>query len=581
MLRNQESLPHLPVPELNNLFQFLDWIRPIVNAEEYMASQKALDEFLMPAGDGEKLQKKLREIAQENSKNWLEPLWNDMYLEYREPLVCNMNYYAVLENTKLKAYASISALSAKLIFEFMSTYFSICSRQLSPEFSKAQPLCMEQYDRLFKAVRLPRLKKDEYRSYSLAKPNHIVVYYKNNLFKLETTNSAGGIHSLDWLASKIQSILDANIEDRGHNIGVLTTAKRDEAARLYEALKIDKLNKSSLEIINTAIFVLCIDPSTASLADFQKRLLLSDGKNRYFDKSCQVIITENRHIGINNEHTGADGTPWFSVINQAFNKIVEASDTSVDLSDTTLPEELQWNLTADIKAKLVEQLKKHQAFADDIYVENLIFKKFGKDLIKSLNLSPDAFFHIALQLAQYKTFGKFRSTYEAVSMRHFNKGRTECTRAVNEAVAMLAKEIYSNDASQAHLKELLKKAQCAHGDRIRKCQKGRGIERHLFALFKMYEKYGSELDIQNEPALYVSVGYKLLKHDYMSTSGISLESICLFGFGPVVEDGYGIGYVINDQTINIALSTKILNKPKGRELLNNLSEAMQLLISLG
>ena len=96
----------------------------------------------------------------------------------------------------------------------------------------------------------------------------------------------------------------------------------------------------------------------------------------------------------------------------------------------------------------------------------------------------------------------------------------------------------------------------------------------------MYEKYGDELGIQNTPKLYDSPGYKLLKHDFISTSGIGLESICLFGFGPVVEDGYGIGYVINNDKINVTLSTKINNKDKGIELLNNLNDTFQLLISL-
>ena len=580
MLRNQESLPCLPIPELNNLLEFLNWIKPIVDDEEFKASQEALNEFLMPNGDGEKLQKKLIEISEQISTSWLESLWDGMYLEYRGQLVSNMNYYAILENTKLKSHYSVSTLGAKFIYGIMKAYLEVSSKTLSPEIIKDQPLCMDQYNRIFKSVRLPLLKKDIYKTYPFTKQSHIVLYYNNNIFKIETTDLDGNIQSVDILASKIQSIIDANIEDRGNDIGVLTTAKRDDASELYEKIQLDSINKNSLDIINTAIFVLCIDPITKNLEDLQKMIQLSNGKNRYFDKSCQIIISENIDIGFNNEHTGADATPWFSIINRAFNKIVEDRNTMIDLIDTSLPEELEWNLSDDVKIKLKDQLNQHHEFSHNIYVDNLKFDKFGKSLIKNLKMSPDAFFHIALQLAQYKTFGKLRSTYESVSIRHFKNGRTESARAVNEDVSRLAKEFFSNNSSKDRLKELFIKAQSSHGDRIRKCQEGNGIERHMFALYKMYEKYSNELGIQNVPKLYDSPGYKLLKHDFISTSGIGLEGICLFGFGHVEEDGYGIGYVINNDKINITLSTKINNKDKGIELLNNLNNALQLLISL-
>lgn len=72
-------------------------------------------------------------------------------------------------------------------------------------------------------------------------------------------------------------------------------------------------------------------------------------------------------------------------------------------------------------------------------------------------------------------------------------------------------------------------------NRIKACQKGFGIERHLFALYKIYEKYGKELGIQNKPKLYDSPGYKILKHDFIGTSGVCFENISIFGFGPIVE----------------------------------------------
>ena len=581
MLRHQEKLPLLPVPALDNLLDFLNWIKPIVTDEEFQDSKEALSEFLRPDGDGEKLQRKLVEVSKELDTSWLPPFWNDMYLEYRGELVCNKNYYAVFDNTRLKTQYTVSTLAAKLIYEMMKAYIEIGLKTFSPDFSKDRPLCMDQYNHIFKAVRLPRLMKDVYKTYSFDKHHHIVVYYKNNIFKVTTSDAEGSILPVDMLASKIQSIIDAGIEDRGNDAGVLTTADRDNAAGLHEAIEAHSTNRNSLDIINTAVFVLCIDPATKNLEDFQKQVLLSDGKNRYFDKNCQIIITESLDIAINNEHTGADAIPWFSIIDRALNKIIKDGERErINLIDTSLPEELEWHLSDDLKSRPQEQLKKHQEFAHHIYVDNLILDNLGRSFIRKLKMSPDAFFHIALQIAQYKAFGKLRSTYESVAIRHFKNCRTECARAVNEDVSILAMEVCSGNRSQDRLKELIINAQNAHMERIKRCQTGLGIERHLFVLYKLFEIYGDRLGIHSTPKLYDSPGYKLLTHDFFSTSGVSFESISLFGFGPVVEDGYGIGYVINDDKINVSLSTQIKNKDKAIELLKNLNDAILLLVSV-
>ena len=578
LLRNQETLPLLPIPKLEHLLEFLQWIEPIVDREEFQESQEALAEFIMPNGDGEKLQKKLIEVSKSQSSGWLAPLWNDMYLEYRGQLVCNMNYYALLENVNYKSQYTVATLGAKLIYELIREYIEISSKCFHPEFSKDQPLCMDQYNHIFKSVRLPLFKKDMYKTYPFTNQHHIVVYYKNNMYKVETSDSDGNIQTVDKLASKLQRIIDENIEDKGNDIGSLTTATRENASTLYESMEMDSTNRNSLDTLNTAVFVLCIDPITQDLKTSQEMLLLSNGKNRYFDKSCQIILWENLDIGFNNEHTGADATPWFSLINRVFSKIRNEANNEIDLIDTSLPDELEWHIPNELKSRLTDQLNKHQDLVHSIYVDHLMFNHFGKGLIKTEKISPDAFFHIALQIAQYKTFGKLRSTYEAVSIRNFKNGRTECARAVNEDVSTLAIEISSKESAKDRLKELYQNAQDAHVNRIKKCQNGLGIERHLFALYKMYEKYGNQLGISSPPKLYDSPGYKQLKHDFISTSGVGFESIRLFGFGPVVDDGYGIGYVIKDDEINVSLSTKIKNKDKGIELLNNLNDAFLLLM---
>jgi hypothetical protein len=65
---------------------------------------------------------------------------------------------------------------------------------------------------------------------------------------------------------------------------------------------------------------------------------------------------------------------------------------------------------------------------------------------------------------------------------------------------------------------------------------GKGADRHLFALFNLAKKSGKI------PAIFTDKGYSTLNHNILSTSTLSHEAIDGGGFGPVVGDGYGIGY---------------------------------------
>jgi hypothetical protein len=47
-----------------------------------------------------------------------------------------------------------------------------------------------------------------------------------------------------------------------------------------------------------------------------------------------------------------------------------------------------------------------------------------------------------------------------------------------------------------------------------------------------------------------------LNHTILSTSNCGNPSLRLFGFGPVVQDGFGIGYIIRDNGVQYSISSK-------------------------
>ena len=71
MLKYQSSLPKLPVPPLQQSLQkYLKAVQPLVNDEEFKNTCKAVEEFGMKNGTGEKLQKALEDRAKIRD-NWV------------------------------------------------------------------------------------------------------------------------------------------------------------------------------------------------------------------------------------------------------------------------------------------------------------------------------------------------------------------------------------------------------------------------------------------------------------------------------------------------------------------------------
>lgn len=67
---------------------------------------------------------------------------------------------------------------------------------------------------------------------------------------------------------------------------------------------------------------------------------------------------------------------------------------------------------------------------------------------------------------------------------------------------------------------------------------GQGFDRHLFALKKIWE-YSNSL----KPTIFEDSAYDNINNNILSTSTLSDPIIYAGGFGPVVKNGYGIGWV--------------------------------------
>ncbi|ARK24102.1 hypothetical protein SporoP37_05000 [Sporosarcina sp. P37] len=552
--------------------KLLEWVEPLLNDEQLEETTKVVNQFFKAGGDAERLQKKLCELNVNIKGSWLKPLWDDMYLNFREPLPTGMHFNILLDNKKHENRYTRAELAGRVIRLVTELYHLIIDGEVAPVIQNGVPLDMSQYKNFFKSIRIPRLERDEFRLAAFEKRNnHVIILYKRNVYKVNVTNSEGEIYCSSEIANAIERTFQED-QSEGANVGIFTTAKRDEAAKIYDQLTVSKANADHLQTIADSLIVMSMDEESSNSEEAIENLMLN-GTNKYFDKTIQVILTKKGELGYSIEHSSVDGTTMFAVISYVNEGLESEESETIYTTEPTRMEKQHWELSAEIEKSLMRLEKNHARVKKEFSIKTRIFNSFGSDEIKNMNISPDAFFHMALQIAQYRTFGVCRSVYEPVSVRAFYEGRTECARATSMEKLNLVKAIENGEENNAVLYALMQKASAAHTDRIIRCRKGFGVERHMYGLEQMYELHGADIGMTDRPALFSDTGYLTLRHDFISTSGMAYDNVKYRIFGPVVESGFGLAYILLDQTISINISSHADEADNAQKLINHLVDA--------
>jgi len=552
----QDQLKTLPLSNLKQAsMNFLNWVEPLVTKEQFHTTKNNLENFMKK--DGLILEKKLEEWSEQNEGNWLAPLWKDMYLDIREPVAIDVNYFVKIITSHLKDKYTYTDIAGVIINKLMDIYEDICEETFEPEMIRNTPICMAAYKKMFKATRVPKTNRDEYIVRPKTKMTHIVVMYKNHMFKINLTNNDGQRYSSNMIINTLKNITQIEIETNESSIGALTTTNRDDAALLLEEIvKVDK-NNENFEVLKDALFAVCIDESSKTLYEFGMSLIGSNENNRYFDKNLQLILNKDGDFGFNLEHTGADAGSWITVINMVHEELSNIDQHIQNKTDETIQvEQINWDLSDNLQIKLDEVRTQHHEKMNDLDFEIIHFQDFGSKEIKSKKYSPDAFLQLALQLAQYRTYGKLKSTYEAVATRAYLNGRTECSRPISMELLDFIEAFEQNETDIPNLKEMMTSACQKQSSRIKDCLGSNGVERYFFALKNMYTLFSDELGLNKLPEFFEDIGYKELTYSFISTSRIESKYFDLGGFGPVVPDGYGFWYNLLENQIDMNLITR-------------------------
>ena len=77
------------------------------------------------------------------------------------------------------------------------------------------------------------------------------------------------------------------------------------------------------------------------------------------------------------------------------------------------------------------------------------------------------------------------------------------------------------------------------------------------------------------PEIFNDKGYLTMRHDFISTSGMAYDNVKYRIFGPVVEDGFGLAYILLDKSISINVSCHSSEKESAMKLTDHLVEALK------
>lgn len=578
MLRYQESLPKLPVPTLEETAaKYLRSVVPLTTPDEYARTEAAVKDFIKPGGAGQALQKKLEaKAADPNVKNWLYEWWNDAaYLTYRDPVVPYVSYFYSHKDDKLRKNPATRA--AAITTAALSFKAQVDSKTLEPEYMKKLPLCMDSYKFMFNNCRIPVPGRDDNLTYNPALYKHILVIRKNRFFKvLHEVN--GKQLSTAELEEQFNQIFKATEgQPKGTPIGALTSENRDKWATFRDYLiSADPVrNKASLEAIESASFVVALDDAAPLTREERAHQYWhGDGQNRWFDKPLQFIVCDNGVSGFIGEHSMMDGTPTHRLndyVNDVIfnNKVDHGAPASQNRTDLPAPEEVIFTINTEVKDSVATAVADFENVIGQHELAVFAYKGYGKGLIKKFKSSPDAFVQMLIQLGYYKAFGVCRPTYESAATRRFQLGRTETCRSVSVESLNFVKTFEDANATAAEKIAAARAAFNAHVKYISDASAGKGVDRHLFGLQSLLEP-GAEV-----PAIFKDPTFSYSKSWYLSTSQLSSEFFNGYGWSQVIDAGFGLAYMINENSIQVNVVSKKLGVERLRFCLEEAADELR------
>mmetsp|Transcript_25946 Transcript_25946/g.65404 ORF Transcript_25946/g.65404 Transcript_25946/m.65404 type:complete len:674 (+) Transcript_25946:87-2108(+) len=581
----QDSLPRLPIPELKDTSErYLNSAAPLLSDAEFATTKKIMAEF--ESGIGKQLHETIVARDKARYSSFISEPWFDMYLSNRQELPLNTNPQLTFkdDDKRRDAPSRASALVVSSVkffktlkdlkldpdmfhtqacmggtgtgfFKFLngkggSDQFNTVCSMLPKKYAfygaylyGTYPLDMSQYNGLFNSTRVPGEKKD---MLVKSEGNHVIIQWGHDFYKLDVMRKDGSVVPQGEIEHAIKHIISTKPDNDKPALGILTSCERTSWAKTRAKLLESPKNKASIADIDSALFAICLDDYLPKdFLDQQNTMLYgggskNKGRNRWYDKSFQMIVLPNGTASINFEHSWGDGV----AVLRYFNEIAadaEKEPTPPPTPASSPPVKLEFDISPSVKADVEAAEKAYDTVCASVDHHCFEVEGFHADYIKSKGLGADGVLQMTFQLAHYNLYGKSAATYESANQSAYKHGRTETVRSCTLDSHAMCQVFNNKSSSNADKLAALTKAVKTHGGITKQALMGKGWDRHMFAL--KYEALQEGLEL---PAIYNDVSYTRQSEIILSTSTLASPHLSGGGFGPVGPNCYGIGYTTGE-----------------------------------
>lgn len=542
---NFQSLPRLPVPTVAaTLNRYRESISHLKKKESVEKHLRVVDAF--ETNFGHTLNLEILEADRKSAADgsypfsYIERIWDDSYLGCRDPSPVNISAAFSLKDQR---FGSQQAAAAKISFAIVNWI-----RRAATIGVESDGVDLSQLQHQFCCSRVPGVERDSFTQSPTFESNLITVLHDGHVYLVKTAGADGTLLSESVLESAFAHILTiTRPDDHPAPVSVLTSGKRSDWAASFTELMRHPENEALLKCIQHSAVVVCLDSQGWSTDEEVQKAMLCGGpeecENRWYDKH-QIIISKNGQVAFNFEHAFSDGLSWCKWIKEILLPITDAKCSSV------IPESLVQPALFTFGKSFAPRIRSAKAdvkaLIDSVEVASATLP-VGKKMLKKAKMSPDAFAQMVFHSAFFALRGKIAPTYESCSTNKFFHGRTETMRTATSDMHKLIQAVESNSMD---LRPIMTKTQTTHIQIAKHAGAGEGCDRHLLALKKRAELRGGDaMNLFNEEL------YSYSNTWLMSTSNVSMPFLEFFTFGPVAADGFGIGYIIDEDCMRVCITS--------------------------
>ncbi|WP_435201206.1 choline/carnitine O-acyltransferase [Janibacter sp. GS2] len=522
-------MKHLPVPPLRqSLDRYLAAVRPLSDAGQQRRAEEVVEEFAVT--DGPVCQAELLDFADEEDaagRSWLSRAWLSSYLTDRSPLPLSSS---VGFRLRWDSESAGLARAADLIHRAASVHLAYLRGEIADEVSpRGDWMDMRQWRVLAGGARHPQPGEDVFREGRReAGAREIGVVWQGRCLMVPISDEAGRPVSRPAITAVLGRIqeLDLPEDDTFTHVSYLGS---DRASDYLDALVEHPDNAQLYDRLVDALFVVNLTDTAASDEEHQERVSFHPGQAwAYKPLTYQVGLVDD-FVGLHVEHSVVDGATVRAIV--AVMQGVQPTDGE---EPPPRAEPLTWTMTDDLRSRLARDIAAYQQQAEAQRVHIVRCPRaVPADL--PFRVSHDALQQLSILYAQLAAYGRVRSTYEAVDMREYQAGRTECLRPVGADALALVRAVLGGDATPEHLRAAL----AEHKDQVIACKSGHGFDRHLTGLALMAGRLGLS------PIVFEEESYDRVTTDFLSTSSLGdSQQMVRFTFAPTSGGGIGVNYTV-------------------------------------